>query len=577
MAIALHGIGVFKGFAIGAAHVLRREHIEVPHYILLPDQVAHEVGRYQAAVTAAMQHLRAVRDLIPPHTPPDIAAFIDTHLLMLNDPMLTEAPVKFIKTQHCNAEWALKQQRDALVDVFEEMDDPYLRTRKDDVDHVAQRIQRALLQPAAAGRATVTDQLRGRIIIADDLSPADTLFFQGHNIAGLVVERGGPTSHTAILARNLSIPALVGVAHARRALCENEIVIIDGERGTLLAGCDEPVIEFFTRQQRELKRQRTALGRLRTQPAVTLDRQSVALYGNIELPHDITAVKKAGAIGVGLYRTEFMFMDRDTPPDEDEQFEAYVRVVKAFKDAPVMIRTLDVGGDKPVQREASGALATNPALGLRGIRNSLREPMQFKVQLRAILRASAYGEAQLMFPMLSGLQELVQVTQLLEEAKGELAARSIRFNANIPLGCVVETPAAAILAPRLARCVNFLSIGTNDLTQYTLAVDRGDSAVAHLYDALHPAVLLLLRNIIRAGVAAKIPVTLCGEMAGDIRYTRLLLGLGLREFSMNASTLLEVKRVIHTSDTRKLCARVKRILASHTPQEAAALLEKLNA
>lgn len=577
MAIALHGIGVFKGYAIGAAHVLRREHVEVAHYILLPNQVSREIERYKSAVAAAMQQLRLVREQIPPHTPADIAAFIDAHLLMLNDPMLTEAPVKLIREQHCNAEWALKLQRDSLVDVFEEMDDPYLRTRKDDVDHVVQRIQRALLQPVAPGQAAPSDQFSGRVIVADDLSPADTLFFQGHNIAGIVVERGGPTSHTAILARGLSIPALVGVPHARRALSENETVIIDGEHGTLLAGCDERVIEFFARQQRELKRQRMALGRLRTKPAVTLDRQSVALYGNIELPHDITAVKKAGAVGVGLYRTEFMFMDRESPPDEEEQFEAYVRVVKAFKDAPVIIRTLDVGGDKPAQREPTGALPTNPALGLRGVRNSLREPAHFKVQLRAILRASAYGDARLMFPMLTGLQELAQVTQLLEEAKGELTSRRIRFNASLPLGCVVETPAAAILAQRLARCVNFMSIGTNDLTQYTLAVDRGDADVAHLYDSLHPAVLVLLRNVIRAGADAKIPVTLCGEMAGDTRFTRLLLGLGLREFSMNASTLLEVKRVIHTSDTRKLRARVKRILASHTPQEAAALLERLNA
>lgn len=577
MATALQGIGVFKGYAIGAAHVLRREHIEVPHYILLPDQVSHEATRFQRAVHTAMQQLRAVRKQIPPQTPADIAAFIDAHLLMLNDSMLTEATMKLIVSQQCNAEWALKLQRDLLVDVFDAMDDAYLRTRKDDVDQVVQRIQRALLQPVFTGNSAPTDQLRGRVIIADDLSPADTLFFHGHHIAGIVVERGGPTSHTAILARSLGIPALVSVAHARRALCENETVIIDGEHGTLLAGCDASVVDYFTRQKRTLERQRALLSRIRTKPAVTLDRQAVALYGNIELPHDITAIKKGGGAGVGLYRTEFMFMDRDIPPDEDEQFNAYVRVVKAFKDAPVIIRTLDVGNDKAIQRTPSAASPSNPALGLRGVRNSLREPAQFKIQLRAILRASAHGAARVMFPMLSGMQELVQVTQLLEEAKGELAARKIRFNPRIPLGCVVETPAAAILAQRLARCVSFMSIGTNDLTQYTLAVDRGDSDVAHLYDALHPAVLSLLRTIIRAGADANIPVTLCGEMAGDIRFTRLLLGLGLREFSMNAPALLEVKRVIHSSDTRQLQSRVKHILASHTAQEAAAHLEKLNA
>ncbi len=575
MALSLQGISVSKGYAVGKARILRRERVEIPQYEIDTGQLHSEIERYRSAVGQAMEQLHSIRQQIPKHTPPDIAAFIDTHLLMLNDPTLTEGPLKLIKSQRCNAEWALQMQRDALVDIFDEMDDAYLRTRKDDVDHVVQRIQRALVQPEQDNPAPSADHLRGRIIVAEDVSPADTLFFQHHDIAGIVAERGGLTSHTAILARSLGIPALVGVAHVRRVLSDDEILVIDGQSGVLLAGADVNTINFFQRRQRELKRYRSSLSQLRGTAAVTADQQEVTLYANIELPADIVTAKKNGAAGVGLYRTEFLFMDRDTPPGEDEQHHAYARIVKALKGAPVVIRTLDLGGDKQSQHGSQGH-AANPALGLRGVRYSLRDPHHFKNQLRAILRASAHGAVRIMFPMLTGMQELVQVAQLLEESKAELVLRKQRFNARIPLGCVIETPAAALLAKRLARCVDFLSIGTNDLVQYTLAVDRGDNDVAHLYDPLHPAVLMLIRDIIRAGAEAGVPVMLCGEMAGDLRYTRLLLGLGLREFSMNAASLLEVKSLIQNSDISQLRGRVGRLLASHTPQEAITLLGRIN-
>ena len=574
MALALQGISVSKGFAIGRAHILRRQRVEVPQYEIDATQLDPEAERYRSAVDQALLQLRAIRQQIPKHTPPDIAAFIDTHLLMLNDPTFTEGPLNLIKAHRCNAEWALQLQRDAVVNTFDEIDDAYLRTRKDDVDHVVQRIQHALVQPIP-DNALPTDHLRGRIIIAEDVSPTDTLFFQHRGIAGIVAERGGLTSHTAILARSLGIPALVGVAHARHVLCDGEMLVIDGHNGTLLAGPDLDTIVYFQRRRRELSRYRASLTQLRGTAAVTVDQHAVTLYANIELPTDIAAAKKNGAAGVGLYRTEFLFMDRNTAPDEEEQFQTYARIVKAFKGAPVVIRTLDVGADKPMRSDAPRD-TTNPALGLRGVRYSLRDPQHFKTQLRAILRASAHGAARIMFPMLTGMQELVHVAQLLEEAKAELAARKQRFNARIPLGCVIETPAAALLAKRLGRCVDFLSIGTNDLVQYTLAVDRGNNDVAHLFDPLHPAVLILIRNIIRAGTIARVPVALCGEMAGDLRYTRLLLGLGLREFSMNAASLLEVKWLIQNSDVSQLRARVARLLASHTPQEATALLERIN-
>lgn len=575
MALALQGISVSKGYAVGKARVLHRQRVEVPQYEIDVAHVQSETERYRSAVDHAQHQLRAIRKQIPKHTPPDISAFIDTHLLMLNDPTLTEGPLKLIKSNRCNAEWALQMQRDALVNTFDEMDDAYLRTRKDDVDHVVQRIQRALVQPALDTFPQSLDHLRGRIIVAEDVSPADTLFFQNHDIAGIVAERGGLTSHTAILARSLGIPALVGVTHVRRVLTDDEVVIIDGKSGILLAGADIDIIDYFQRRQRELKRHRASLTQLRGTAAITADQHAVTLHANIELPTDIAAAKKNGATGVGLYRTEFLFMERNTPPSEEEQYQVYTHIVKTLKGAPVIIRTLDMGGDKHAHHGHQNH-ALNPALGLRGVRYSLRDPQNFKIQLRAILRASAHGAARLMFPMLTDMQELVHVAHLLEEAKTELAARKQRFNAQIPLGCVIETPAAALLAKRLAHCVDFLSIGTNDLVQYTLAVDRSDHEVAHLYDPLHPAVLLLIRDIIRAGIEARVPVMLCGEMAGDVRYTRLLLGLGLREFSMNAASLLEVKWLIQNSDVSQLRGRVTRLLASHTPQEAITLLERIN-
>ena len=575
MALALQGISVSKGYAVGKARVLFRERVDIPQYEIDAGQVRSEIERYRSAIDHALAQLHTIRQHIPKHTPPDIAAFIDTHVLMLNDPTLTEGPLKLIKLHRWNAEWALQLQRDAVVNAFDEMDDAYLRSRKDDVDHVVQLIQRSLVQPAEHHPAPAADHLRGRIIVAENVSPADTLFFQHHDIAGIVVEHGGPTSHTAILARSLGIPALVGVAHVRRVVRDDEMLVIDGLSGILLADTDLDTMEYFQRRQRELKRYRATLTQLRGTAAVTADQHPVTLYANIELPSDIAAAKKNGAAGVGLYRTEFLFMERDAPPGEEEQYQVYTHIVKTLKGAPVIIRTLDMGGDKHSHHGMQGHVP-NPALGLRGVRYSLRDPQHFKIQLRAILRASVHGAARIMFPMLTGMQELVQVAQLLEEAKAELAARKQRFSAQIPLGCVIETPAAALLAKRLARCVDFLSIGTNDLVQYTLAVDRSDHDVAHLYDPLHPAVLILIRDIIRAGVEARVPVMLCGEMAGDLRYTRLLLGLGLREFSMNAASLLEIKGLIQTTDVSQLRGRITRLLASHTPEEANTLLERIN-
>ena len=577
MTLSLSGIGVSRGVAIGKAHVLQRGQLEIPEYVLPKRHLREEVARFKTAVDVARQQLKDVRQHIPEHTPADIASFIDTHLLMLDDSTLSSAPIDIIMAQQCNAEWALKQQRDALVSIFDEMDDAYLRTRKDDVDHVVSRIQRVLLNQSQPHAVELGHRLKDCVLVADDLTPADTVLIQHYGIAGFITEYGGPTSHTSILARSLRVPALVGVHHARRYLNDGEEVVIDGESGVVLADADERTLKYYRRRQREEKKRLSALRLLKGEPAITLDDQQVTLHANIELPEDIAAVKRVAAEGIGLYRTEFLFMNRPDTPDEDEQFRAYVKVLNSLKGAPVTIRTFDLGADKQVDGAGpSRPLGSNPALGLRAVRLCLKDPGLFMPQLRAILRASAYGPVKLMVPMLSSLGELDQVMELVGEAKRQLIQEGYKFDNDIPIGGMIEVPAAAMVADHFARRMDFLSIGTNDLIQYTLAIDRIDDEVSYLYDPMHPAVLQLISRVIKAGRKAGIPVSMCGEMAGDPLFTRLLLGLGLRAFSMHPSALLEIKHIVNTSDVSTLTRTSKRILRSASQSEINRLLNKLN-
>ena len=577
MSLELNGIGVSKGIAIGKAHILQRHTLEAVEYCLPRYKIADEVARFQRAVDTAKQQLRGVRKQIPADAPSDIAAFIDTHLLMMDDGALSSAPINLIESQRINAEWALQMQRDSLVRVFDEMDDPYLRTRKDDVDHVVNRIQRLLMNADHHEGETQEKRLKGRIIIADDLTPADTVLMQHQGIAGFITEFGGPLSHTAILARSLGIPAVVGVRNARRYLRDEERIAIDGRQGSVLAEITPDILRHYRGLQREEKLYQQELQKLKWRNAITRDGVAVKLMANIELPEDTRAVKTVGAEGVGLYRTEFLYMNRETLPDEEEHFETYRSVLKTLRGTPITIRTLDLGSDKQVDSGRSGSpLPTNPALGLRAIRLCLRDQSLFRPQLRAILRVSANGPVRIMIPMLSSSQELFQVLQIIEELKQELRENKIKFDADIPIGGMIEVPAAAISAHLFAKHLDFLSIGTNDLIQYTLAIDRVDDEVNYLYDPLHPSVLQLIANTIRAGKRAKIPVAMCGEMAGDARYTRLLLGMGLSEFSMHPSSLLEIKRLVNQSDAGVLAKQARRILRATHHGEICALIERLN-
>lgn len=575
---ALHGIGVSRGYAIGRVLRLQRDQTEVVEYRLPVQQIESEVERFLQGLELAKQELRTVRERLPASVPAEINAFIDTHLLMLEDSLLAQAPLELIRSHGCNAEWALKLQRDRIVQVFEAMEDAYLRNRRDDIDHVIARIQRILLAGSNSTEAIPLHRFSERIVVADDLAPADTILMQHQGVYGFITEFGGPLSHTAILARSLGIPALVGVHNARRYLQDDEPIVIDGQRGVVLAGLEPELLAYYRQRQRAERQRLRQLQTFRDQPAITTDGLTIELHANIELPEDTDAALDAGAAGVGLYRTEFLFMNRDRPPDEEEQFEVYREVLTAFEGRPVTIRTLDLGADKRVDGGRQDApVATNPALGLRAIRLCLREPDLFRPQLRAILRASIHGRVRIMIPMLSSVQEIKQVLLLLDGLRRQLQDERLPFDPQLPIGGMIEIPAAALCADQFVQQLDFLSIGTNDLIQYTLAIDRIDDNVNYLYEPLHPAVLKLIRMTLSAGRIAGVPVSLCGEMASDPLYTRLLLGLGLTRFSMHPGSLLEVKQVITTSNATQLRQLTRQALDCTQPEQQQSLLNRLSA
>jgi phosphoenolpyruvate-protein phosphotransferase (PTS system enzyme I) len=565
LSIYISGIGVSKGIAIGEAYVFAREQVDASLQVLPASKINAEIKRFKDALKLANQQLHDIKTKIAKNTADDIVVFIDTHLLMLEDPAFDEGTIANIKKLSCNAEWALQMQGERLVQVFDEMEDAYLRTRKDDVLHVVKRIQKAL-----SGQQETDDgeSFKGKIIVADDLTPADTIMMQHHKIAGFITEYGGPLSHTAILARNLGIPAIVGLHHARNLIRRGEKLVIDGFTGVAINSPDKKSLKYYRAVRRNETAKRNLLSDLTGKPAITLDNKQITLHGNIDRPADIRTIKKYDDTGIGLYRTEMLFIELNQWPDQQTHFRTYKRAVKALKGKPLTIRTMDLGADKEIQDTIEhGPMAHNPAMGLRAIRRCLKEPQDFMPQLLAILRASAFGPVRIMIPMLTNTNELDQVLALIEKAKQLLKKKKIAFDRNIPVGAMIEVPAAALAADAFASKLDFLSIGTNDLIQYTLAIDRIDDEVSYLFNPLHPAVLKLIQMTIDAGKRAGIPVSMCGEMASDTSYTRLLLGMGLEYFSVQANTLLEVKHIIVHSTLKNLQAEVKNIMQIYDEDE----------
>ncbi len=575
--LALSGSGLGRGIAIGKAFVLQSPEPDIPEYRIAEDELDAEIRRFYAAIHSARKQLQEIREHIPADAPPESTGFIDTHLLMLEDPMISEKPVVTIRERGCNAEQALRVHADSLIAVFQNMEDEYLRSKTADIEQVVTLIQNHLLNIQHKARAQVTGGLEGRIVVTRDLSPADTVLLKHHRIAAFVTDLGGPISHTSILARSLQIPAVVGLHGATRYVQDGDTLIVDGKYGVIIVDPDADLIEMYRLRIHILEQRQTKLEELRSSPPITRDGERITLLANVELPEDIDATIKLLADGIGLYRTEYLFMNRREPPSEAEQFAAYARVLKRLQ-RPVTIRTLDLGADKQVDGGRSGMnTATNPALGLRAVRLCLHNPGLFKPQLRALLRASAYGHLAIMIPMLSSLDEMDQVLAILEETKNDLEREGYPFDRNIRVGGMIEVPAAAVAADLFAHRFDFLSLGTNDLIQYTLAIDRVDDAVNYLYDPLHPSVLRLIKMTIDAGRNAGVPVSMCGEMAGDVKYTRLLLGLGLRVFSMDPAALLEVKEVILDTDLTLAQNISESILKLATRSELNELFAQLDA
>lgn len=573
MSFTLHGIPVSSGIAIGHAHLLSHSVPEVVHYVMPDHLVQEEIARFDAAMESTRQELAGLRNNRPQHAAAEFDAFLELHLMILADEHIGPASRKMIEQERCNAEWALKIQMDALVAQFEAFDDAYLRERKIDVVQVVERVLQKLTgQPGHQPPEAKPDVTM--VLIAHDISPADLIQLRPHQFSAILTDLGGATSHTAIIARGLSTPCVVGLHRARQLLRENDLLIVDGEHGVVIVNPDEHVLAEYKLLQGQWEEDRNKLKSLRTTPARTLDGTAIELHANIELPSDLADVYENGATGIGLFRSEFLFLNRDVLPDEEEQFLAYRKVAEGMDGLPVTIRTFDLGADK--QLNGVQRVASNPALGLRAIRLCLVEPQLFFTQLRALLRASHYGNVKILIPMLSGMTEINQTLQFIANAKQSLDDDGIPYNRGIPIGGMIEIPAAALMMDIFIGKLDFLSIGTNDLIQYTLAVDRTDEEVAHLYDPLHPAVLYLLAHIIGNANKAGTPISVCGEMAGNVDYARLFLGLGLRQFSMNSAQLLCVKQRVLATSLPDIVALTQKMLRANDPLEIRELLNKLN-
>jgi len=581
MTFALHGIPVSKGIAIGKAVLISHAALEVSHYLVEVGKEEIEAQKLLDAFEQVRLELAQLRQSLPKEAPPEMAAFLDVHGMILADPALTEKPLKLIHTQRLNAAWALTSELNDLLEQFSEIEDSYLKERANDIRQVAERVLKALnaQQKDSLNKpelASPSELGVDAIIVAHDIAPHDMLRFKEHAFTGFVTDLGGKTSHTAIVARSMEIPAVVGVRHASEMIRHGDWLVIDGKHGIVVVAPDDQLLSEYRALQTKATEETRKLQLLKHSRTATADNVAIELLANIESPDDATQAVELGAVGVGLFRSEFLFMDRNQAlPDEEMQYREYRRVVDLMHGLPVNIRTIDVGADKALGAGSDLSQTGTSPLGLRAIRWSLTEPEIFLTQLRAILRASAHGQARIMIPMLAHVKEIDETLRLIEKAKQQLHQRGQAFNPNIQVGAMIEIPAAALVLPLFINRFDFLSIGTNDLIQYTLAIDRSDHAVAHLYDPLHPAILNLLYSIISQAKRANIPVAVCGEMAGDPSLTKLLLGLGLTDFSMHFSQLLLVKREILKADVGLLKSRIPDLLQAIEPEEQAQALENL--
>ncbi|MBU4611195.1 phosphoenolpyruvate--protein phosphotransferase [Achromobacter sp. GG226] len=553
--LSLHGLAASRGYAVGRAVVLGAAALEVSHYRIAPEDTESECARLAEALERARDEFLRLADQLPPDSPRELGALLQVHAMLLADPMLTQEPLVLIREKHYNAEWALTAQGQLVGEQFAAMSDEYLRERSSDVRHVIERVLQVLAgAPEISTPVANDDSAEALVVVAHDISPADMVKLRGAQFAAFVTDLGGATSHTAIVARSMGVPAVVGLNHVCQFAQEGDILVVDGEAGVVLINPSPAVLAEYAQRQAGYAAERAALTLIKDTPPVTLDGIRIGLQANIEWPEEAVSALAAGAEGIGLFRSEFLFMNRADLPDEEEQYAAYASVVRTMDGRPVTIRTLDIGSDKTLDDDA--AVTTNPALGERAVRYCLARPDMFAAQLRAILRASAHGHVRILLPMIAHMHEVHACLAAIDSAKQDLDARGQAYAERVEVGAMVEIPAIAIAIEPFAETLDFLSIGTNDLIQYTLAIDRADPTVARLYDPLHPAVLRLIAHTINAGARAGKPVSVCGEMAGDVSLTRLLLGLGLTNFSMHSQQMLDVKREILRAHSNALRTRV---------------------
>jgi phosphotransferase system enzyme I (PtsI) len=570
---SLHGIGVSNGIAIGRAHLISNALLEVVQYDIDIKNIPHEVKRFEDAIAAVRTDLNKIKLQLPSDSPGELSAFIDTHIMILNDKSLSVLPKSIIENEKCNAEWAVKKQMDSVVNQFDQIEDQYLRERKQDVIQVVERVIKILL--GHSNQIAVKNKEKLTILVAHDISPADALHFKNHKYAAFITDGGGVTSHTAILSRSLNIPSIVALQNARALIRDNDLIIVDGTEGVVIVNPTQEIQNHYKKIQDSWDNEQEKLQRIKTKKSITKDGASIHLFANIEVPNDIVSVNASGASGIGLFRTEFLFMNRQDMPDEEEQFQAYKKVAEAMGKKPVTIRTLDSGADKQTALD-NKKISPNPALGLRAIRLCLSEPKVFMTQLRAILRASQFGNIKILFPMLSSISELRQTKLILERAKASLRKEKVKFNEKILIGGMIEIPAAAISADIFAQELDFLSIGTNDLIQYALAIDRTDDAVSHLYNPLHPAVLKLIALTIKSAHKYKKSIAICGEMAGEPKLTKLLIAMGVEQLSMHPSHILSVKQQVLNSSIKNMKTSVVKLLNLNEVDKIETLLKKIN-
>jgi phosphotransferase system enzyme I (PtsI) len=579
MSFTLHGLSVSQGVAIGRALTISAASLEVNHQFIPEDQCLLEVDRLKNAFYKAQEELKKLKDSLPENSPEEMAAFLDVHRFILEDKDLQKKPTELILKRKYNAAWALTTALDDLLAEFDEIDDPYLKERGADFRQVIERVLVALQEDT---RPILTNQIdldrasSEVIIVAQDIAPHDMMHFKEFNFCGFVTDFGGRNSHTAIVARSLDIPAAVGVKLASQMIQEDEWIIVDGDRGIVIVNPSEIILDEYRHRQAELKLAKDKLEQLKYTQTKTLDGVQINLMANIEMPEDAQEALERGALGIGLFRSEFLFMNRGGKlPNEEEQYIAYSQTIETMQGLPVNIRTIDIGADKNLGNDENNVTSDISPLGLRGIRWSLSEPEIFLTQLRAILRASAHGKTQIMIPMLAQTHEIDLTFNLIAQAKKQLVEQGIAFDPNIKIGAMIELPAAALTLPMFLSRFDFLSIGTNDLIQYTLGIDRTDNTVANLYDPLHPAIIQLIAKIISEANAYNTSISVCGEMAGDAKLTKLLLAMGLKDFSMHANQILVVKREILKSNTLKLKSRLPKILQTYNPETIKELVETL--